>query len=79
MSIFQVHQRAIEEYRDYIRSFVQVADERLQAFVQAEVLGEGGRLFPEPLLQLSPAYVQEFPLLCPFLHPGGLEQARALA
>ncbi|WP_038045148.1 DEAD/DEAH box helicase [Thermus caliditerrae] len=59
MSIFQVHQRAIEEYRDYIRSFVQVADERLQAFVQAEVLGEGGRLFPEPLLQLSPAYVQD--------------------
>ncbi|MDW8358212.1 DEAD/DEAH box helicase [Thermus sp.] len=57
MSVFEVHRRTVQEYRDFISSFVQIADTRLQEYLEKEVLGEGGTLFPEPLLQLSPAYV----------------------
>jgi ATP-dependent helicase YprA (DUF1998 family) len=55
MSIFDLHVRVLEDYRDYIGSFVHVADERLRAFVE-QLLEEERHLWPEPLVQLSPAY-----------------------
>jgi Lhr-like helicase/vacuolar-type H+-ATPase subunit H len=55
VSIFELHSRALEEYRDFVGSFVNVADERLRGFVQ-RLLEEEQHLWPEPLVQLSPAY-----------------------
>jgi len=58
VSVFDLHRRALAEYRDFVRSFVRVADLRLRAYVEEEILGEAGHLWPEPLVQLSPAYEQ---------------------
>jgi len=58
VSVFDLHRRALAEYRDFVRSFVRVADPRLRAYVEEEILGEAGHLWPEPLVQLSPAYEQ---------------------
>ena len=54
-TIFELHRRVIEDYSDFVHSYIQVADERLQKFVE-HVLREEQLLWPEPLLQLSPAY-----------------------
>ena len=56
MSVFELHKRVFSEYREFVRSFVRVADERLRAYVEERILGETGELWPEPLVQLSPAY-----------------------
>ncbi len=56
MSVFELHKRALSEYRDFVRSFTRIADDRLRAFVEEKVFGEAGHLWPEPLVQLSPAY-----------------------
>ncbi|GLV49277.1 DEAD/DEAH box helicase [Thermus sp. LT1-2-5] len=56
MSVFGLHQRAIGEYREFVRSFVNIADKRLERFVEEHVLAENGGLWPEALIQLSPAY-----------------------
>jgi very-short-patch-repair endonuclease len=56
MSVFELHRRVFSEYREFVRSFVRVADERLRAYVEERILGEAGELWPEPLVQLSPAY-----------------------
>ncbi len=55
MSIFKLHERMIEDYRDFVHSFVWIADERVREFVERGLLEEA-RLWPEPMVQLSPAY-----------------------
>ena len=55
MSIFKLHERMIEDYRDFVHSFVWIADERVRQFVEQGLLEEA-RLWPEPMVQLSPAY-----------------------
>jgi len=55
MSIFELHKRVLDDYGDFVGSFVKIHDERLQAFVR-QMLEEERRLWPEPLLQLSPSY-----------------------
>ncbi|MGA4643463.1 DEAD/DEAH box helicase [Limisphaera sp. 4302-co] len=54
-TIFDLHERALADYRDFVRSFLLIADERAREFVE-RVLAEEGQLWPEPLVQLSPAY-----------------------
>ncbi len=54
-SLFDLHAAAIADYRDFVSSFFHIADERARAFVEATIR-EQGYLWPEPLLQLSPAY-----------------------
>ncbi|MCS6927667.1 MAG: DEAD/DEAH box helicase, partial [Candidatus Binatia bacterium] len=54
-TIFHLHSAALQDYRDFVRSFILIADERARAFVD-QSLGEEGHLWPEPLVQLSPAY-----------------------
>jgi ATP-dependent helicase YprA (DUF1998 family) len=58
MSVFALHRRLMEDYADFIRSFVAIRDERARQFVERELL-EAARLWPEPLLQLSPAYQRD--------------------
>jgi hypothetical protein len=54
LDIGQLRDRVVQEYGDYVKSFVKVRDDRIAAFVD-ESLDEGV-LWPDPLLQLNPAY-----------------------
>jgi ATP-dependent helicase YprA (DUF1998 family) len=55
MSIFQMHEYIIDEYRKYVQSFLSIADERVRDYVGRELL-ERSTLWPDGLLQLNPAY-----------------------
>jgi len=54
MDAFRLHRKVLGDYHDYVRSFIHIQDERIRATVREQVAG--GRLWPEPLLQLNPAY-----------------------
>jgi ATP-dependent helicase YprA (DUF1998 family) len=54
MNVFALRDRVISDYADYVRSFVEIRNPRIQRLVERE-LGEG-LLWPEPLLQLNPAF-----------------------
>ncbi len=55
MSIFSLHSCVVEDYRDFVRSFFTVADDRAREFIDHELLDEA-RLWPEALLQVSPSF-----------------------
>ena len=52
--IFDLHGAIVRDYRAYIESFVTITDEAIRKVVQASF--ERGDLWPEPLLQLNPAF-----------------------
>jgi Lhr-like helicase len=55
MTIFDLHFKVLSDYRDFVSSFFTISDERARDFVE-KALGEEGRLWPDFLLQVSPAY-----------------------
>jgi len=55
MSIFDLHSAVLADYRDFVRSYFTVADERTRQFVE-HALVEEARLWPDFLLQVSPSY-----------------------
>src|ERR1035437_4949435 len=57
MSIFTLHSSVVEDYRDFVRSFFTVADDRAREFIDHAFLDEA-RLWPEALLQVSPSYAR---------------------
>jgi len=57
MSIFDLRDRIIEEYSDYVSSFLTIQDDRIKEFVSKELV-ENGALWPPALLQLNPAYAK---------------------
>jgi hypothetical protein len=54
MDVFGLRNRVIGDYASYIRSFFTIRDERIKEKVDV-ALAEG-HLWPDPLLQLSPAF-----------------------
>lgn len=54
MDAFSLHKHVVSDYADYTKSFVRIADARVAARVDEEM--ERGLLWPEPLLQLNPAF-----------------------
>lgn len=54
MDVFALRQRLIKDYAAYIQSFIHISDPRIAATVTQEL--EAGRLWPEPLIQLNPAF-----------------------
>ena len=54
MDAFAIRDQLVADYADYVRSFITVRDSRMHAHVD-EVL-DGGTLWPEPLIQLNPAF-----------------------
>ncbi|MGO8683538.1 MAG: hypothetical protein ACLQUT_03010 [Thermoleophilia bacterium] len=54
MDAFAIRDRLVADYADYVRSFITVKDQRMEMYV-ADVL-TGGTLWPEPLIQLNPAF-----------------------
>src|SRR5437660_706208 len=57
MSIFNLHSNVLADYRDFVRSFFSVADDRAREFIERELVAEA-RLWPEALLQVSPSYAR---------------------
>ncbi len=55
MTIFDLHTAVLNEYRDFVRSFLHIADRRIQEFVD-RALEEESHLWPDFLLQVSPSY-----------------------
>ena len=56
MNVFDTHRQIVDDYAQYIRSFINISDPEIARTVE-DSLSEG-RLWPEPLLQFNPAYEQ---------------------
>jgi len=54
MDVFALRERLVEEFGSYVRSFIQIADERIRELVDSAL--REGLLWPEPLIQLNPAF-----------------------
>jgi len=60
VDVFDLRNRVIADYGDYVRSFLTIKDERIDALVHQEL--NGGLLWPEPLVQLNPAFEPGTPI-----------------
>lgn len=65
MNVFDTHRQIVDDYDQYIRSFINISDPEIAREVE-QSLSEG-RLWPQPLLQFNPAYE----------HAGTVEQSVA--
>lgn len=54
MDVFALRDRVVDEYRQYVSGFVAVKERRAREFVQTYFSGD--RLWPEPPVQLNPAF-----------------------
>jgi ATP-dependent helicase YprA (DUF1998 family) len=54
MNVFELRDRLIRDYGAYVRSFIHIRDERVRQVVEKEMTQ--GLLWPEPLIQLNPAF-----------------------
>ena len=54
MNVFEMRDRLVRDYDAFVRSFVDIADERIKQVVDG-ALGSGV-LWPSPLVQLNPAF-----------------------
>ncbi len=57
MNIFNLHRKVLNDYRHFVRSFINIADDRILKFVEHALI-EDQHLWPEFLVQLSPRYAQ---------------------
>ena len=55
-NVFELRNSVVGEYEQYVKSFVNALDPRISEFVHSRL--DGGELWPDPVLQLNPAYVQ---------------------
>lgn len=55
MNVFDLRNRLVDDNADYTRSFIKIADPRINDFVEKQL--REGALWPEPLLQLNPAFL----------------------
>lgn len=77
MDIFSLHHNIVEDYRDYIRSFVNISDVRISQQVKGEL--ERGRLWPEPLLHFNPSFEEAGTISALVKKDHGLHQSLASA
>ncbi|MCI0720513.1 MAG: DEAD/DEAH box helicase, partial [Acidobacteria bacterium] len=54
MDVFALRDRVVDDYKRYIESFVRIRDKGIDQFVRQQF--ESGALWPDPILQLNPAY-----------------------
>lgn len=60
MNVFETHRKTIDDYADYIRSFINISDSQIATKVE-DSLSEG-TLWPQPLLHFNPAYDRAGPI-----------------
>ncbi len=51
--IFELHSKVMQDYRDFVRASVHIADPRLRDFVDAEL--NAGRLWPDVMCRSARA------------------------
>ena len=56
MDVFKLRETVVQEYRDYVESFINVLDPDIGRFVRDQL--EAGELWPPAVLQLNPAFEQ---------------------
>ena len=54
MDVFDLRRRLVDDYKSYTRSFIKIRDPQIRSFVDNHLNAEG--FWPEPLLQLNPAF-----------------------
>ncbi|MCR5257583.1 MAG: hypothetical protein K6E40_05455, partial [Desulfovibrio sp.] len=54
MDVFNLRKNLIDDYSSYVSSFIEIRDKRIKATVEKEF--NEGLLWPEPLVQLNPAF-----------------------
>jgi ATP-dependent helicase YprA (DUF1998 family)/very-short-patch-repair endonuclease len=54
MNVFQIRHQLISEYSEYVRSFINIRDQKIREFVANNL--DVGVLWPEPLIQLNPSF-----------------------
>ncbi len=74
MDVFALRDRVVDDYKRYIESFVRIRDKRIDEFVRQQF--ESGTLWPDPILQLNPAY-EPGPTLDELAAKGVIEPATA--
>ncbi len=57
MSVFELREKLINDYSDFISSFILIKDKRVKEFVD-KILQEEARFWPDFLLHLSPSYAK---------------------
>lgn len=55
MNIFTLHEKIVGQYGRYVDSFISIADPAIKAFIEEELFHKR-TLWPDPLIQLNPAY-----------------------
>jgi len=54
MDAFEIRRQLIKDYSNYVRSFINIRDRQIDQRVQEEL--DSGLLWPDPLIQLNPAF-----------------------
>ena len=54
MEVFDLRRNVVNDYADYVRSFIEIRDPAIQAKVEGEL--RDGFLWPDPLVQLNPSF-----------------------
>ncbi len=54
MDVFRLRDAVIRDYAEYVRSFVQIRNKRIDEFVEKSLRDEV--LWPQPLIQLNPSF-----------------------
>jgi ATP-dependent helicase YprA (DUF1998 family) len=57
MNVFNLRDNVINDYHQYVESFLNIQDESIRAFINEEL--SSGILWPDPLVQLNPSYEME--------------------
>lgn len=71
MDIFEYRDQLVGDYAEYVKSFIQIRDQRIARHVDESL--ESGALWPEPLIQLNPAF-EPGGLIDEFIERGVLHQ-----
>ena len=54
MNVFELRNQLVNDYKTYVSSFIQIRDSRIREHVDEQL--KSGLLWPEPLIQLNPAF-----------------------
>jgi len=54
VDVFDLRNRLVDDYANYTRSFITIAEPRIKTYVEQQL--QQGVLWPEPLLQLNPSF-----------------------
>ena len=54
MNVFDLRERLVSDYANYISSFIEIQDKRIRDYVDESL--KAGLLWPDPMIQLNPSF-----------------------